>query len=432
MCAYAVPRYVGGCFNEAPPGHRFRLYFRKALNGGEKVEAAKDCALKLPEPVRRQLEAVRRRQLWLAGRADALELCAESTASFVTGIGMAHPLENGFAFLDPYGLPYLPGSALKGSLRRAAEELALLSRPDEACGWSLAAVWWLFGFDGSAAYLEHEDQTNVWWAAYRSEGGRDPELLAELMKRVLPVEQRELTPSAFQRDLCGRNSSLRRSIHFAGALSFWDALPDCSEGMRVEIMNPHFREYYQGTEAPHDGASPVPIYFLSVPEGTPFAFRVSGRDGLPPGLRDRWHTLIEAAFDHVLRWHGLGAKTGTGMGQMQRDHEAERKVHEERARTAQRAAEAQAQRLAAAEEEAEERARAAMSEIDRLCHDLDRTNDENRVHEAYKKLSGLARDEQLKLARALKQAYSNLKKWPGTSDKQRAKTTEIRKVLGEA
>ena len=37
---------------------------------------------------------------------------------------MEHPLENGFAFLQPYGLPYLAGSGVKGVLRQTARLLA--------------------------------------------------------------------------------------------------------------------------------------------------------------------------------------------------------------------------------------------------------------------------------------------------------------------
>lgn len=45
------------------------------------------------------------------------------TAPFVTGMGNPHPLENGFTWHPTLGMPYLPGSAVKG-LVRAAVELA--------------------------------------------------------------------------------------------------------------------------------------------------------------------------------------------------------------------------------------------------------------------------------------------------------------------
>ena len=79
----------------------------------------------------------RQRQAFdVSARADAAyRLDALATAPFTTGLGNEHPLENGFAFLNPYGLPYLPGSGVKGVLRQAARELAS-GQWGEARGWS--------------------------------------------------------------------------------------------------------------------------------------------------------------------------------------------------------------------------------------------------------------------------------------------------------
>ena len=60
---------------------------------------------------------------------------AQAIAPFTTGLGNEHPLENGFAFLSPYGVPYLPGSGVKGVLRQAAREL-VSGKWGEIAGWS--------------------------------------------------------------------------------------------------------------------------------------------------------------------------------------------------------------------------------------------------------------------------------------------------------
>ena len=45
-----------------------------------------------------------------------------TTASrFVTGLGLSHPVENGFAWHPTLGTPYLPGSSIKGIVRAWAE-----------------------------------------------------------------------------------------------------------------------------------------------------------------------------------------------------------------------------------------------------------------------------------------------------------------------
>ncbi|HET9626207.1 MAG TPA: type III-B CRISPR module RAMP protein Cmr6 [Kofleriaceae bacterium] len=43
---------------------------------------------------------------------------------FVTGLGRSHPVENGFAWHPTLGVPYLPGSSIKGMVRAWAEREA--------------------------------------------------------------------------------------------------------------------------------------------------------------------------------------------------------------------------------------------------------------------------------------------------------------------
>jgi CRISPR-associated protein Cmr6 len=46
------------------------------------------------------------------------QLCVMTTESrFVTGLGRSHPVENGFAWHPTLGVPYLPGSSIKGLVR---------------------------------------------------------------------------------------------------------------------------------------------------------------------------------------------------------------------------------------------------------------------------------------------------------------------------
>ncbi|ACY13871.1 type III-B CRISPR module RAMP protein Cmr6 [Haliangium ochraceum] len=59
-----------------------------------------------------------------AGRRERLAqfhggrtLYARTTSRFVTGLGRAHPVENGFAWHHSLGTPYLPGSGIKGLVR---------------------------------------------------------------------------------------------------------------------------------------------------------------------------------------------------------------------------------------------------------------------------------------------------------------------------
>ena len=48
---------------------------------------------------------------------DGLQLTFKTTSRLVIGIGQDHPVENGFLWHPTLGLPYIPGSSIKGMLR---------------------------------------------------------------------------------------------------------------------------------------------------------------------------------------------------------------------------------------------------------------------------------------------------------------------------
>lgn len=228
-----------------------------------------------------------------------LRLDAVATAPFTTGLGNEHPLENGFAFLNPYGLPYLPGSGVKGVLRQAATELASGAWNDRH-GWSADT-------------------------RYRINVGtqRDPRWLNLSMLDVL----------------FGRETEEGDKNHVRGALSFWDVIPQIKgESLMVEIMSPHQSYYYQqkrqaGSATPHDSGQPTPICFLTVPPESRFMFHVVcdvahlrrlSQDKMSQDAPDllaegetHWKILLEKAFQHAFTWLGFGAKTAVGYGTMQ-------------------------------------------------------------------------------------------------------------------
>jgi CRISPR-associated protein Cmr6 len=273
------------------------------------------------------------RQKKEAERVGAFAATATAAAPFTTGLGIEHPLENGFAFLDPYGLPYLPGSGVKGVVRRAAEELALFEA--EAHGWSIPAVWWLFGFDATSAFLAGDgkgdpkviaEEREAWRNAYRQHlerlDGEGKRLLDAFCRAASPrgKEGAEQVLAALRGE-GGRE--LLNHLHLRGALEFWDVIPEPADGkLRVDIMNPHYNHYYQEGKAPGDWGSPVPIYFLTLPPGSTFTFVVRFRppvqwpEEVRASLEPRWRGLVEAALHFAWEWQGFGAKTAVGYGRM--------------------------------------------------------------------------------------------------------------------
>ena len=338
----AVPAYLGQDFSSASPGLRFGMYLpiwtnradqeqevnnRAAKKSREAFEVqdllhAKGMNATIAELCQRErnplpglwdkndfaarhawekilrltandkatMRALAQRQAHTAqATSNVSTLDAIATAPFTTGLGNEHPLENGFAFLNPYGLPYLPGSGIKGVLRQAARELA-------SGDWGDTHGW-------------NEEKTHL----LERQGNKSIELS---------------TIDA----LFGLESANGDSEHVRGALSFWDAIPQIpGDSLAVDVMTPHQSHYYQQRQdrksgestSPHDSGAPNPISFLTLPPGTGFAFHVRCDQAhltrLAPDLahEQRWQTLLTAAFEHAFEWLGFGAKTAVGYGAMQ-------------------------------------------------------------------------------------------------------------------
>jgi len=325
----AVPDYVVRAaenFHDCPPGHRFGLYFPVWRADWSLDKEGKGAALKqtlsLPPYAREALAALRVRQAILLDAFPdnaRLSIEAESRAPFTSGLGIEHPLENGFAFLNPYGLPYLPGSSIKGVLRRAAEELVGELIEADRKGWTPEAITAFFG-------LESED---------------------------------------------------REKNHSRGALTFWDALPNpAKHSMGMEVMTPHHSGYYKGETTPHDAGQPNPIVFLVVPADSEFSFHLTcDATRLSQELTASWQDLMRAVFEHAFDWLGFGAKTAVGYGAMEWDPKAEHDAEQQRVDRAKRAKEEQARKR---EEEEKAAARAKLDPIEQSILDfLDTRPDKN-------------------------------------------------------
>ncbi len=343
----AAPLYIQKKVSEGmtlPPGHRFYLYFpywednwselRPRKCGKDWPEVSKVTALqsivnKISDDAKKLRMSITERQMMLTRTMhNAASFVCRLTSPVLTGLGNAHPIENGFAFLSPYGIPYLAGSGIKGVLRRSAELMALF--PEEypekyvkEAGLTMLDVWWLFGFEGTSfsAWPNPRIDDCKWVNALRKH--RD-KLLARndlliYMHKLKNQVRRETLASAetFIDALFAGNKSLIDSISRRGALSFWDAFPQCDE-MTVEIMTPHYSDYYQNGKPPHDAGQPNPIPFLAVPADKQVNLFVQCRIDLLPEKYD-WLQKIEKILEFGAKWQGFGSKTAIGYGALEID-----------------------------------------------------------------------------------------------------------------
>ncbi len=168
-----------------------------------------------------------------------------------------------------YGFPYIPASSVKGVVR----------------SWIVMSYF-------------YEEKTNK--EASHKERVKEAESLAEKCEVF--------------RNIFGTQDQQSRAI-------FFDAFPLSAPKIEVDIMNPHYPKWYDGTQPPTDFQSPVPIPFLTV-ANTPFQFLVGSRDeeilteNIGGQDEEGQPKTISWWLKNALENHGIGAKTAVGYGYM--------------------------------------------------------------------------------------------------------------------
>ena len=209
------------------------------------------------------------RQMEMGRALGATQNVFETKWHFSTGLGLSHPVENGFAWHPSLGMPYLPGSAVKGLLRAWVEEWMFETKLEESQKQAKIRCW--FGSD------EKDNEK-------------------------------------------------------AGDLIFFDAIPVEIVETGPDIMTPHMGKWYEqgdtingsagdASKMPADWHSPVPVIFLVVKQGS-FLFQIAPRGNTPPDEATAAMQQLQAA----LQWLGAGAKTAVGYGRMSEDEEKLRKL----------------------------------------------------------------------------------------------------------
>ena len=175
----------------------------------------------------------------------------------VVDLGAESVIETNCAKIKTYGLPYLPGSSLKG----LASHFAAKNLIDEK-----------------------------WNCQFKSDG-------------------KLINQGESHRILFGAHTDAPDDEQMAGCVVFHDAwwIPSSNSPYRLDIMTPHHGKYnLEGKEWPADWEQPVPVPFLTV-VGT-FLVALSG----PPA----WVAEAAKILKFALEQEGLGAKTQVGYGRI--------------------------------------------------------------------------------------------------------------------
>lgn len=105
-----------------------------------------------------------------------------------------------------------------------------------------------------------------------------------------------------------------------GSLIIFDALPTAVPALELDILNPHYKDYYEDPvkTPPADYLNPVPVFFITVAAGQRFLFSLAPRPGAHEtsnaAAKDvkRGAELLEDALSTI----GAGGKTAVGYGTM--------------------------------------------------------------------------------------------------------------------
>jgi len=93
-----------------------------------------------------------------------------------------------------------------------------------------------------------------------------------------------------------------------GNVIFFDALPIIDNNiLDLDVMTPHFQEYYSNNSFPGDYLKPNPILFLVIKKNVSFKFYLASKDKNLLNIACKW---LKGALENI----GIGGKTSVGYG----------------------------------------------------------------------------------------------------------------------
>ena len=224
-----------------------------------------------------ELKQQRDRRWEMVAKLEGQNLCLKTDSPFVTGLGREHPVENGFLWHHTLGVPYLPGSSVKGMVRA-----------------------WIEQWAGEKNKEEKEEIDRIFGPKQPTE---QPQVGAVVFLDAIPLDKVRLKADIM-------------TPHYG-----------------------EYYQNKERPKSPGDWISPVPIPFLAVKEDTTFHFAIvprrqscletpAGSGESKGGHRSDCEIVIGWLKD-ALEWIGAGAKTAVGYGRMRCDEAAQKRCEDE-------------------------------------------------------------------------------------------------------
>jgi len=228
----------------------------------------------------------------------------------IVGLGGESVYETSITLHHIYGFPYIPGQAVKGVVRSY-----FIKTEFEKIGtdWSQINIF--------EKVLENLDLEKDKKLNYEDVEKNDQKIKG--FKNKFSIKGNNASEKLYMYFF--ENFSLKKDAKALiekfraifgtqsqqGEAIFFDAYPKTPPNIKIDVMNPHYADYYSGKTPPADYLNPVPIYFLTV-EDTDFEFFI----GCKKEIKHFYLTETEELLREALTKHGIGAKTAVGYGYM--------------------------------------------------------------------------------------------------------------------
>ncbi len=261
-------------------------------------------------------------------------------------------MENAGIQFDRYGLPLIPGSAVKGAARRAA--LAALrewceteAKPegDDNLFAKLCA-----GFSTTAELLSTIARTFGWvetdWSEDKHKNGTWQSDFAWACATTI--------------DAFHTAASQLGQKQFAGSIAFLDARPNRDPGLVLDVLTPHHKNYYESKNpnaVATDTEEPIPVFFPAVKEqgdNDHFTFTLIPLRRADTSLLNFAHEALRVGLEVF----GLGAKTNSGYGWFDASEDLNTRIADRQKEAIERKRELERQAAEKARLDAEAKARA--------------------------------------------------------------------------
>ncbi len=236
----------------------------------------------------------------------------------VVGLGGAHVLETNMLLHHIYGIPYIPGSALKGLAKATAVEM--IREKIEREGLTEKVI---------------QKNENLLKKLFKKEMVKENGLndidgyivITKLVSYILESDDKLnccgngiLKDIEIYKKIFGTQKNKGRAI-------FFDAFPIGNINMKLDVMTPHFPDYYKEMESknprkpPTDNQLPNPVVFL-VLSNQEFKFNIGVKlydedydsDGTPTVDANKLLETTTKLLKYGLKELGIGAKTSIGYG----------------------------------------------------------------------------------------------------------------------